>query len=160
MSTKFSSGTDTHIAQLVDRFFRRMQVGLDRRAKEFDTDRIGPGGSMILLTLEEIEPAPIHQLVTRMARDKSQMTRAVRALEAKNLIERMEASEDARVVLIQLTDKGQETVRRIQRALAETLDELLVHLSSADRQTFGWLLEQATREAPVISQNSMTTQEA
>ncbi|MEO1058707.1 MAG: hypothetical protein AAFY28_17520, partial [Actinomycetota bacterium] len=34
-----------------DRFMRRLHGGLHARAPEFDTERVGPGGGMILMTL-------------------------------------------------------------------------------------------------------------
>ena len=101
---------DIDIARLVDRFMRRIHASLNAKASEFDRHRIGPNGGIILLTLAEIEPARIQELVRRMSRDKSQMTRGVQALESKGLIERRAFPDDARVCLLALTPEGRATV--------------------------------------------------
>ena len=137
---------DIRIAQLVDRFLRRIHAGLHAKAGDFDTDRVGPGGGLILMTLADIEPAPIHTLVRLMARDKSQMTRAIKALEDKGLLARAQSSHDARVCLLQLTPKGHSTVARMQGAIAEVIDGILMPLEPEDRTQLRRLLSKALPE--------------
>lgn len=122
------------IAYLVDRFMRRISANLHEKALAIDTDRIGPFGGMILLTLSDIEPAPMHKLVEQMGRDKSQMTRAVRSLEEKGMIERHGCPEDGRVSLLQLTKKGRTFVIEIKKVLSQVIDEILAPASSAERR--------------------------
>ena len=137
----FRGMQDTNIARLVDRFMRRIHGRLRARAPEFDTERVGPGGGMILMTLADIEPAPIQELVRRMARDKSQMTRAIKSLEDKGLVERGDSPEDARVCLLRLTKQGHATVERIRRALADVLNEILEPLAPGERLKLTEFLE-------------------
>ena len=127
---------DPHeIAYLVDRLMRRISARLHDRARAVDTERVGPFGGMLLLTLADIEPAPISELVAQMGRDKSQMTRAIKSLEDKGLIARHASAEDARVSLLELTPKGQSLVSDLKGVLAIVIDEILSPVSSKERQS-------------------------
>ena len=136
--------TDTRLAIHLDRLLRRIHSGLHRKAPEFDTERIGPGGDMILLTLDETGPAPIHTLTERLVRDKSQMTRSLQSLERKGLITRAQSDEDSRVSVISLTHKGCEVVEIHQHAIAETVGGALKNLEPADKHALADLLAKAT----------------
>ena len=131
---------DIEIAQLLDRLMRRVHAALTAKAPEFDTHKVGPGGGILLLTLAEIEPARVQELVRRMSRDKSQMTRAIQALERKGLIQRREDPLDARASLLALTDEGRETVAALQRAVAEVLAGILAPLHESGRRELRDLL--------------------
>ncbi len=122
------------IAYLVDRFMRRIAAGLHNRAVEVDTDRVGPLGGMILLTLADIEPAPIHRLVDQMGRDKSQMTRLIKTLEGKGMIERRGSADDRRVSVLQLTEKGRGFVTEIKKILSDVIDGILAPVPADERQ--------------------------
>lgn len=131
---------DIDIAHLTDRFMRRVHSALNESADEFDTHKVGPIGGMMLLTLAEIEPAKIHDLVARSARDKSQITKLVKIMEAKGLMEREADPNDARVWLLRLTPLGQETVLDLQKAIASALDKILSPLSTNEKEDLRSLL--------------------
>lgn len=116
---------DTHLAVLLDRFVRRIHMGLSAKALDFDTVGIGPGGAIVLLTVEEAGTIPMAELARRMVRDKSQMTRAVARLERLGMLSRATSEDDQRVTLISVTDAGRAMVRTHQTALAETIDEVM-----------------------------------
>ncbi|MEM8590044.1 MAG: MarR family transcriptional regulator [Pseudomonadota bacterium] len=136
-------GADTHLAILLDRFMRRLHMALRRKAPGFDTERIGPGGALVLLTIEETGTIPLNQLTDCLVRDKSQMTRTVRALEGKGLVARLQCPTDSRVSLIALTEAGRDVVVTHQREIAETIDETIGPLSDAERRVFQAVLERA-----------------
>ncbi len=140
---KEDRGADTHLAILLDRFMRRLHMALRRKAPGFDTERIGPGGALVLLTIEETGTIPLNQLTDCLVRDKSQMTRTVRALEGKGLVERRQCPTDSRVSLIALTEAGRAVVETHQREIAETIDETIGPLSEAERRVFQAVLERA-----------------
>ena len=149
MSSKLESGLsqqnsghteDIEVARLVDRFVRRIQVGLNLRAAVFDEHQVGPGGGILLLTLAEIEPAPIQEVVRQMARDKSQITRTVQSLERKGLIEREKSPDDARVSLLELTTEGKRTVEVLEAAVAEVVAGLLEPLSPEEQSALKAIL--------------------
>ena len=84
------------LAILLDRFVRRIHLSLSAKAAEFDTYKIGAGGAIFLLTLDEMGTVPLSRLTAHMMRDKSQMTRLVRTMERKGLIVRSPSETDAR----------------------------------------------------------------
>ena len=123
------------VAYLVDRFMRRISANFHDKSLAVDPDRVGPFGGMILLTLSDIQPAPISLLVAQMGRDKSQMTRAISSLEKKGMIERRTCEEDARVSVLELTSKGTSFVGDIKSVLSIVIDEILTPLSMKERQS-------------------------
>lgn len=134
---------DTHLAILLDRLVRRMHISLHKKAPQFDTERVGPSGAMLLLTLDEMGSGPLHALTARLARDKSQMTRLVQSLERKGLILRTPSTQDNRVTLVSLTPAGRDVVETHQAAIAETIEGSLTALSDAEKQQFQALLAKA-----------------
>ncbi|MEM9319013.1 MAG: MarR family transcriptional regulator [Pseudomonadota bacterium] len=141
MSTKTDVKPDTEIGQLVDRFMRHIHSDLGRRAPSFDRERVGPAGGLVLMTLADLEPVPIHELVRALARDKAQITRLLQSLNSKGLVEKSSSPTDGRVCVLQLTQKGQETVEGLRLALAETIEGLLVPLSIEERGSLKSLLQ-------------------
>lgn len=128
------------LALLIDRTLRRISAEVHTRAVIMDTERIGPFGGMVLLTLEEMEPAPMHQLVAQMARDKSQMTRVIATLERKGMIARHASPDDARVRLLSLTEPGRAFVDAVRAVMTEAVDVVFAPLTPEDRTTLAALL--------------------
>ncbi|MEL6359659.1 MAG: MarR family transcriptional regulator [Pseudomonadota bacterium] len=134
---------ETEIALLMDRFMRRTHSGIHEKATAFDKDRIGPGGGIILLTIADMAPVPIHDLVVVLARDKSQVTRAVQFLEKKDLVERETSTTDARVKIVSLTPKGERVVNGLRTILAETIGSLLSGCTRKEQEALRDLLSKA-----------------
>ncbi|MEL6585813.1 MAG: MarR family transcriptional regulator [Pseudomonadota bacterium] len=137
---------DTDLALLIDRFMRRIHFGLQSKAPAFDTARVGPGGGIVLLTLADMGTPSLQDLTRRVARDKSQMTRTIRALEAKGLVRRSAAPQDARVSLVSLTAEGEAVVKALQGAVAETIGEILAPITKAESDVLRGLLRRALDE--------------
>lgn len=95
---------------------------------------------MVLLTIEELEPAPLQRLGQRMARDKSQMTRIVQSLEGKGMVARSVSPEDGRVTLVRLTAKGRAFVGEISAILTAVIGEILEPLPASDRARLAAIL--------------------
>lgn len=129
------------VAQYIDRVMRRINTELHERIPAIDKEGVGPLGTMILMALANIEPAPVQQLVQYMERDKSQMTRAIKSLESKHLITRQSSREDARVDLLRLTDKGQNFVREIRKIMSDVMNKILSPLSAKEQMLLIELLE-------------------
>ena len=137
---------DTELALLIDRFMRRIHFGLQSKASSFDTEKVGPGGGIVLLTLAELGRPGLHELTKRVARDKSQMTRTIRSLESKGLVERQLSPDDARVTLVFLTADGERVVDTLKHVVAETISEILTPISKSEEQVLRDLLERALSE--------------
>ena len=120
-------------AYQVDRFMRRIAAGLHEKAVAIDTERVGPFGGMVLLTLSEAQPISVSALVEQMGRDKSQMTRIIKALEEKRMIARHTSPRDGRVSYLQLTKEGRDFVEDIKKILSEVIDGILGPLSESEQ---------------------------
>lgn len=141
---------NTDLAMLVDQFMRRIHFGLQERAASFDTHAVGQSGGIVLMTLAEMEKPALSELTKRVARDKSQMTRTVRSLEAKGLVAREACPEDARITLVSLTPQGESVVNELMEAVAGVVDGILEPIASSDKQMLQSLLMRAlhpSREA-------------
>ncbi len=134
---------DVEFALLIDRFMRRIHAAMQTKAQEFDAEKVGPGGGIVLLTLAELDFTSMQELTARVARDKSQMTRTVRQLDNKGLVQRRPSAEDARVCLVSLTPRGLTVVEEIKKALAETINEILTPITSQQKDTLKNLLNSA-----------------
>ena len=85
----------------------------------------------------------MHVLTEQMARDKSQMTRMVKTLEAKGLVARETSSRDARVTVVSLTDAGNTVVQELRVALSSVIGEVLSELAPAETAMLEDLLAKA-----------------
>ncbi len=126
---------------------RRIHFALQSKGPSFDTEKVGPGGGIVLLTLSDMGCTSLHALTRQVARDKSQMTRTIRSLETKGLVERIPSPDDARVTLVHLTPAGEQVVARLKQVVSETINEVLSPISQAEEQVLRDLLERALGEA-------------
>lgn len=134
------------LALLIDRFMRRIHFGLQSRAASFDTEKVGPGGGVVLLTLADLGRPGLHELTRRVARDKSQMTRIIRSLESKDLVERAPSQHDARVTIVFLTAEGERVVDTLRQVVAETIGDILAPISASEEEMLRNLLERALND--------------
>jgi DNA-binding MarR family transcriptional regulator len=121
------------LAFQVDRFMRRLNARVHSQAPVFDTERVGPIGGMILLTLAEVQPAPMQRIVTMMGRDKAQLSRMFSNLERRGLVSRSQNEADQRSSLLRLTAEGEDFIRTIKRVVAGAISELLEPLNPDER---------------------------
>ena len=135
--------SDTELAILVDRFMRQIHMSLQAKASGFDTENVGPGGGMVLLTLADMGPSEMHELTRRVARDKSQMTRLMKSLETKGLLERTTSKADARVSIVSLTPFGNEVVDTLRRAVAEAIGQVLSPITEQEKEQLKDLMRKA-----------------
>lgn len=125
----------------IDRFMRLIHTNLHPKAEVVDHEKIGPFGGMVLMTIAEHEPLSIQALTRQLARDKAQMTRIIQLLERKSLLHRTQSSEDGRVSMVSLTDKGHALVVGFQDALAEVVEDLLSGIKAEERKRFSATLQ-------------------
>lgn len=128
------------LAQSFDRVVRRIEARLTKNAAAFDHEKVGPLGGMVLLTLDEIAPSRIQVLVTRLSRDKSQMTRLLSLLESKGLVARAPCPNDARSTLVDLTDLGRRRVAQLKEGVTEAVTDVLRPLEPEERAALADIL--------------------
>lgn len=75
--------------------------------------------------LARMEPGPMSQLVARMDVDPGWVTDIVDRLEQRGDVVRRPSPEDRRVKILELTEKGRETWRKMDDAIATAPPELL-----------------------------------
>ena len=137
---------DAELALLIDRFMRRIHFGLQSKGPTFDTEKVGPGGGIVLLTLSDMKCPSLQALTKQVARDKSQMTRTIRSLEAKGLVDRTPSPDDARVTLVALTPAGEQVVSALKQVVTETIGEILAPISPTEEEVLRNLLERALNQ--------------
>jgi DNA-binding MarR family transcriptional regulator len=118
----------------------------DRVITQFYDEMLAPSGLNapqfgLLATLAEAAPVTIHRLAQIMDIDRTTLTRNLEVLAKQHLV-RDEEGEDRRMRLVQLSQEGEQALRRawplwqeaqarIERALGrERLDALLTELSA------------------------------
>ncbi len=118
----------------------------DRVITQFYDEMLAPSGLNapqfgLLATLAEAAPVTIHRLAQIMDIDRTTLTRNLEVLAKQHLV-RNEEGEDRRMRLVQLSQEGEQALRRawplwqeaharIERALGrERLDALLTELST------------------------------
>lgn len=134
------------LALRFDRLVRQIHVSLQRKAPEFDTEEVGPGLAMVLLSLHDLGPVSMVALARAQVRDKSQMTRMIAALERKGLVSKTPDARDSRVVTVALTKKGSGFVQVLHSAIAEAIGGALSGLTEAEKRLLSGLLEKALDE--------------
>lgn len=94
----------------------------------------------LLATLEQFGPASQAALGRRSGIHLSDMVATINELAEHKLVERAPDPSDRRRNIITLTAAGKRQLRRLEKRLAETQDELLAPLSPEERQRLTALL--------------------
>ncbi|HEX6354867.1 MarR family winged helix-turn-helix transcriptional regulator [Actinophytocola sp.] len=94
----------------------------------------------LLAVLEEFGPASQAALGRRSGIHLSDMVATINELADRKLVERTPDHADRRRNIISLTTTGKRQLRRLEKQLAETQDELLAPLSPDERQRLTELL--------------------
>lgn len=94
-----------------------------------------------LLRLRLSGPAPAATLAAELDLDAGATTRLLDRLQAKGLIRRERLLEDRRVVMVSLTEAGQEATAGVPLVLADIYNDLLAGFSDAECRTLISLLQ-------------------
>ena len=106
-----------------------------------DKDRnLSPVQILILRTLFETGEIPQHDLVGRLSRDKSQITRLLKDLEGKGMILRSQSRTDRRVHLVRAADHVRASIERFAAHEASLVAAMLASASPAEIADFDAML--------------------
>ena len=94
----------------------------------------------VLAALDEFGVASQAELGRRCNMDRSDVVAAVTELAGQGHVDRTQDPQDRRRNMVSLTEAGEEQLRRLDRALDQTQEELLGPLAEQDRQTLTRLL--------------------
>jgi len=91
----------------------------------------------------EGKPMPCQEIAERMVQVVPAMTGLLDRLENQELITRERCSEDRRVIYIELTDKAQELLSRMDDQVLDLHKRLIGHLTAVELKELSRLLEKA-----------------
>ncbi len=94
----------------------------------------------VLMVLHHGGPTPLGELSERILLTGASTTYTVKKLEKRGLIARESRSEDKRVVMGVITEKGKALARKIAPLHATELAEAMHHLSTQEKKTAALLL--------------------
>ena len=90
---------------------------------------------------------PVNAIGEKVLLTSGSMTTAIQRLEKRGLVVRERSEGDARVVLVQLTDKGMNLIQQAFTAHTEDLDQLFVEFSEDERIQFASLMRRLTQRS-------------
>ncbi len=107
----------------ISRIREQANLLIERELRAADIEGILPAhGSVLHFLFQQDGPVAMNEIVERAGRAKSTVTGMVRTLERHGYVTKAQSPDDGRVMLVQLTAKGQSvrpTFERISAALAE-----------------------------------------
>jgi MarR family transcriptional regulator, lower aerobic nicotinate degradation pathway regulator len=116
--------------------FRAKERGLEA----YERIGLNPYHHAILITVEAGPPETQGAIAETLGYDKGQLVGLLDELEERSLIERRRDPEDRRRHLVQMTEEGNRTLRRLRGLARELEDEFLEPLSEAERAKLHALL--------------------
>ena len=93
---------------------------------------------------------PVNAIGEKVLLTSGSITTAVQRLEKKGFVARERSREDARVVLVHLTDRGRELIETAFEAHASDLDLLFENFDDGDRVHFAALMGKLGQRAEVL----------
>ncbi len=102
---------------------------------------LSPVEVLIIRVLVEKGPVPQHVLGEVLAKDKSQIARLVKGLQAKGLITRQQSQEDGRVYIVSAMPHVNEKIERIAAYERALMQDMLAGVSPEDLAVFDRVLK-------------------
>lgn len=145
--------TERDPGPLVSRRLAYLFKHAERRMEELNAEALAPLGIDarelgILLVIADHEPGSQHRAAQRLGIDRTSMVARIDALEGKGLVSRHADAADRRRNVVELTGKGEETVRRAVEVSERAEATLLASLTPAEGERLREAL-QAVVAAPV-----------
>lgn len=94
---------------------------------------------------------PVSAIGERVLLTSGSMTTAVQRLEKKGYLRRERSADDARVVLVHLTDAGRELIEPAFATHAGSLDQLFAELDAGERVQFATLMRKLGQRAETLN---------
>ena len=102
---------------------------------------------MVLEVLVRKGAQPVNAIGEKVLLTSGSITTAVQRLEKKGLVRRERSAEDARVVLVQLTEDGRNLTDTSFEAHSTNLDQLFDTLDETEREQFAALMRKVGQRA-------------
>lgn len=91
--------------------------------------------SHILFEVRRTGNPPMQRVAEELGMDVTTFSRQVKTLETKGLIARQVSPDDRRVSLLGLTAAGEDVLKRIDRYMAEKIEQIFSSMSPFERET-------------------------
>lgn len=123
----------------------------------YDQASIGQSGFKSLSDFAVLEvllhkgAQPVNTIGEKVFLTSGSITTAVQRLEKRGLVRRERSDEDARVVLVHLTDAGRELIETAFEAHATNLDQLFDVFDDTEREQFAALMRKIGQRAESLS---------
>jgi MarR family 2-MHQ and catechol resistance regulon transcriptional repressor len=140
--------------QAIDAYllFRRTH---DMVARYVETELAGQGTSVaqygVLVNLHRLQPCSLTDLSTTLFRTAGNITSLIDRMEADGTVERLDHSEDRRITLVRLTEKGEAILRSLRPYHRIFLSDMMSCLTDEELSGFTDLLEKLKRSLEQIS---------
>ncbi|MFE9625203.1 MarR family winged helix-turn-helix transcriptional regulator [Streptomyces sp. NPDC006527] len=132
---------DGALAEQLLRFTRRVHR-IQKRHLELSELGVTPAQSRLLRTLAHFSAPPrMADLAERLEVVPRAVTTLVDGLEASGRVRRVPDPTNRRVIRIELTDAGHDTLRELRRARQAAAREILAPLTDVERAVLGELLD-------------------
>ncbi|MFI9547403.1 MarR family winged helix-turn-helix transcriptional regulator [Streptomyces sp. NPDC052016] len=132
---------DGALAEQLLRFTRRVHR-IQKRHLELSELGVTPAQSRLLRTLAHFSAPPrMGDLAERLEVVPRAVTTLVDGLEASGRVRRVPDPTNRRVIRIELTDAGHDTLRELRRARQSAAREILAPLTDVERAVLGELLD-------------------
>jgi DNA-binding MarR family transcriptional regulator len=132
---------DSVLAEQLMRFTRRVHR-IQKRHLELSDLGVTPAQSRLLRTLAHFgDPPRMADLAERLEVVPRAVTTLVDGLEGSGKVRRVPDPTNRRVIRIELTDDGRETLRELRRARQSAVREILAPLTDVERAVLGELLD-------------------
>lgn len=134
-----TTSTDTNLAEQLVRLTRRMHRAQKRHLEPL---AITPAQSRLLRIVAHHRDAPprMADLAERLEVVPRAVTTLVDALEANGAVRRVPDPANRRVVRVELTDEGVETLHALRSARRAAAEDILAPLTAEQREVLGGLL--------------------
>ncbi|MFJ8649215.1 MarR family winged helix-turn-helix transcriptional regulator [Streptomyces sp. NPDC093546] len=135
-----SPDADGLLAEQLLRLTRRLQRSQQRQLESVDV-AITPAQSRLLRIVAHYDRPPrMADLAARLEVVPRAVTSLVDGLEASGRVRRVPDPDNRRVIRIELTDTGRDTLRRLRSARRAAAEDILAPLTAEQREVLGGLL--------------------
>jgi len=145
------------VEQIFERFLKigSMSLSVDKLAIE---RLVRPSEGMVLLILENRGSLPMSDLAAHLSTPLSTMTNIAKRLESKGFIKRDHAPNDHRIILVELTEEGQQLVSQLKTNLESQIAQIQSVLTPDELEQFFYLAQkigQAKQQGTVNLKNTV-----
>lgn len=125
--------TDLYVSQIrsFNRFYTKLLGLLNRHILDspYSLTEV-----RILLEIERVNACTANKLIDKLEVDRGYMSRVLKSFESSGLIQKKGTAADRRKLLLELTEKGKDTLAELEGRSSRQVESLIEHLDEKERQ--------------------------